>query len=738
MRVGFGSSARRKKPSGYTGGGDPVIAWDAAAYFENFDAIANGTRFVANDTVANYGLGANNPGNLGWDAIAVGGANAARFNPIVHDGMIRQRTSGNYGDFTSPGSYFLKPPGVAVAGDQYLEIELVPSANNSAISFKATDASNQVNARFSSNGGAVSIHAMNAGASVQAFSASPSGSARLIGGLHGAFSTLTRSIEKLTVSIVNGRAYFAREGQPIGDPLGYTFTDPGGSFVGFTTFDTTRPNWITSIRVGSCSTKLRALSAFQFHYSRRLAHIFDEGSAIVPQTGTYQGAAPTRLIWRLIDPETGIEVKPWEYVPLADQTIGGGNYSFYPKVPCGRNGRRAYLIQHAAVDANGVALRGSIAGSNKPFAVVIAGISIGQSNVTKSQTKSGAGVVPLSPGGYMYSKADPPSMVAAGYGHYNLYWDSTAATGAALTNWKFLDMLSAYFNKPVAILSWAIAAQGAANLDPVDGPYAAYLQQHIALSGQAWEFALLGQGEAEFTSQGALWLAQWKVNLTKYLTFNNQYPGFVPPIFITKTGRNPGNAGASQASTLAMRLGQEQLVIDGVPGCVIKDSGHWLGCPMKDSLHYTETISDNGGYEESARRDALSVIKHYSGAGYDGQGPLPLNAVRTGDKVRINLDLNGATSLTARDGTNQNNAGNAAALTGFQISANDFASNLTITSTAIGADYVEFTLSADPGGPVKWRCDPGSDPTVTSWPFGAYADGTQIGMKPKFSALLAA
>lgn len=74
-------------------------------------------------------------------------------------------------------------------------------------------------------------------------------------------------------------------------------------------------------------------------------------------------------------------------------------------------------------------------------------------------------------------------------------------------------------------------------------------------------------------------------------------------------------------------------------------------------------------------------------------GPRPVSATRTGAVIRVTFQMDGAASLTTVGG---------AAPTGFDVSADNFTSLLTVSSVAItGTNTVDITLSADPGQEVS-------------------------------------
>lgn len=57
------------------------------------------------------------------------------------------------------------------------------------------------------------------------------------------------------------------------------------------------------------------------------------------------------------------------------------------------------------------------------------------------------------------------------------------------------------------------------------------------------------------------------------------------------------------------------------------------------------------------------VDKVFNGEAYDGRGPIATSVTRVAAVLTVSFDLNGATSLTTRDGRDQTLTGTATALT---------------------------------------------------------------------------
>lgn len=741
---GAGGSAQATSSAvGPVAGGTPAptpITLATPTYYDAFD-YTDGTRLVAGDPNANAGQVATNPGNLGWTALTTLSANNARFNPIIFGGKITTRSSNNYGEFTEPDTYLLSPGNQS--GDQYIQAGLQPVGSNhrAEVSIKAVDQRNRV--RIMNNDRSqigLTVYA-GAGAGTALVNVGSLSTARKMGGIHGAVRPFSDADEMITAIAVDGKMYLRRgPGFPIGNAAGYSFTDPGGSAFGVPTYNSHHRN-IDFIRVGPAPTLLTITETFNAWYPKVKASsgaAITTGSAAINFSGTYVGTAPARLQWALFDPETGATVKDWAWVPSGSATIGGNAWSVAGlSIPVGLNGRKAYAIGFRPVDASNNADHGSAVVSVKHFYVALNIALIGQSNSGGLTNTRGTGNYPDFPGSATYQKADPPNTTTGiTFNECTSYYLSTT-NGADKCCARMGDMLSTLLNIPVCFEVMAIPATSATNLGPT-GINWSYIQTHHAIAGGAFEALFLWQGENEFISGGSSWLAQWvDTNLPAYLAMSGQPNGTTIPIFFGWTGRNPGSGTATLASTKAMREGQDAFVAyanSQLSNAIALPAFHAVGMKMSDGLHYSNNLTE--GYDEGSRRLALSVMKYLGGSAHDGMGPIATTATRSGAVITIDFDLNGATSLTARNGEDQASSASASALTSWEVSANDFASNLTISSAELVGNQVVLTLSADPGGPVKVRNHYGFQPTVTSWAFGAYADGSYIGSKPIITPLV--
>lgn len=128
-----------------------------------------------------------------------------------------------------------------------------------------------------------------------------------------------------------------------------------------------------------------------------------------------------------------------------------------------------------------------------------------------------------------------------------------------------------------------------------------------------------------------------------------QPAGTVIPLFYTISGRFTGvNAAYTDAMAHTTRVAQYQLE-SSVSDCPLAHS--YASVEMIDEFHYVETKDE--GYNEVARRLGRAYEKVFNGGSYDGRGPIATSVSRSGAVLTVSFDLDGAASLTTRDGRDQ-------------------------------------------------------------------------------------
>lgn len=747
------------RPSG--GGGEPAITMADPLFFEDFAGVADGTRLYGPevDPNTNAGLVATNPGSLNWDAVRTGAANLSRFSPIVFGGEIRQRTANTNGS-TLANSYIIAPP-VLAPTDHYVQWEM--DCRNTALQrlvvIKGTDENNSLEMRHvpAANGlAAIAFDRIVGGVESSVFSVSPNVSAIKIGGLQARYRALDTR-ETLTAIVCNGRVYFRRAGGvQLGLEAGYALGAVTGNRFGLSTRGD-RPDRIDNLKMGNSELAITMNTNHRPWVPKVRASSSDpitSGTGTEVFSGSVLRTQPTRLQWALRDPVTGALVKDWALVPLADQTITASTWAATIRgIPCGLNGRNAYLVGVRPVGADNVAVDELAIFSPKHFYVALNIGLIGQSNAGQLILAQTTGAYsPTFAGALTYTRADPPSLAQGQYPELTNFYDPLDNTENRCLA-RLGDDLSTFWNVPVAFEVLAIAARGAGVLGPIDGstglPHPsndwAYIQTHHAFAGGAYDALILSQGENETVSQGAEWEVRWQANISAYRdpSMSGQPAGTVIPVFYGITGHtydNP-NVVANTASTIARNLGQANLQ-NSVSDCIL--AYHHEGAARKfdeaPAVHF-ERNAVSRGIGDLARRLSRSIRRYYGVTVESGVGPLATGATRSGAVVTVTYNLNGAASLAARSAADSGIAGDPNVLTSWQASTDNFATLLTISSAVLTGSTVVITLAADPGGPVRVRnmsCNGAADPVTNgaSYPHGLYADGSYIGSLPVHVPLL--
>ncbi len=314
-------------------------------------------------------------------------------------------------------------------------------------------------------------------------------------------------------------------------------------------------------------------------------------------------------------------------------------------------------------------------------------------------------------------------------------------------------VLSDAFGLTVGVCGGGIGSQPASALrktaptggpftDPYNGgiPATPYqlLTNHLVAAGAVGCIAgiFYDQGEAEGDATGSnISTADYTTNVSGiFADLRADFAGGRNVLgLMTITGRSTATVGANQnANWSAVRATQKALTAT-IPNCII--GHHNVGILMSDTVHYAGAVN---GKTEKHRRNGRSIVFATLGTGYGGSGPETLTASRSGAVITIPITANGATSYEVLSGLDGTTAGNASALTSWEVSADDFATTLTISSAVLSGTNIVITLSADPGGPVKVRNHWGKNPTITSVPFAVYPDGFKIAVEPLVIPLTAA
>lgn len=718
-----------------SGGGAAPVTLRTPTYSENFNSYADGARLIAGDPNVDTGFINANPGDAGWTAIkrvADGGGNA-RFNQIVWQGRVVRRTTNS-----SEASNYLITPNVSVTGLPTVSagLKAINSTTWTSMVLRASAEEDLFRVTIEGPNTIIKIDRVAATTPTNIIGLTRGASARRIGGGNGAFTNFNQTNDRVTCIMyndgTNNKAILRRaNGHTLGTATGYTFTDIAGGLFGFIARGTQNTDGADFIEAQPTGTVLTVTETFDLFkpcilgaggYTRGASYTF---------AGLYFNGAPSKIQWALFDPETDTVVKDWALVPSGDATIGSGAWSVNIIVPWGLNGRKAYCIGFRPVDGSNVADPLAAVISNREFSPTIGIVGIGQSNPDFLASNSVTGSYTNFPGGYRYSKAAPPATTGT-KADVAKYYENTNATAINDRMAGGLDILTAYFNGPVSYSSIAVSGSTADGLAP-GGVNWSYITTHAANSGP-FEYIYLGQGESDSVSVGvaSLWSSRWISYIPGYRALSQQPGGTIIPVFLNLLGRVGTDIPAGREVHR-----QQDLFLAAMASDNVYLSQHYVGCLMVDGSHFVEQSGGIGDHEVG-RRLGLSIRNYASGTGYNGVGPLFGTPVRSGATITIPITLNGATSLEARNGQDQSLTADPNVLKSWDVSSDDFATLLPINSAVLSGSNVVITLSAAPGVPVKVRNHANgavATEDITSWVFGAYADGTYIGAKPIFTPL---
>ena len=301
-------------------------------------------------------------------------------------------------------------------------------------------------------------------------------------------------------------------------------------------------------------------------------------------------------------------------------------------------------------------------------------------------------------------------------------------------------VMSDKFGIPWGAVGGGVGSRDAESLKPgglvssqdYDGSYITHWQsltKQITVAGAIGRMVALvyDQGEAESEGTGVLDTTTFVADLTlMFDTFKSDLnAGRNSPTLITLTGRESTGVGTGQQDNNwpKIRAAEKNLSLTYTRGMV---GHHNNGVTMGDTIHYGSGA--NGGLQK-ARRAALTLAYHLTGTGWPGYGPRMLTGTRSGAVITVPITANGAKSFEAINGETAG-AGSASALTGWEVSADNFATLLTITSAVLSGSNVVVTLAATPSGAVKVRNHGHRNPNTTSIVNGVYSDGTRIAAEP--------
>lgn len=546
---------------------------------------------------------------------------------------------------------------------------------------------------------------------------------------------------------LNGRLNYTRTG------IDASTASTWGGIYGFSTANGPLAN-IDDVVARTLSNRLTVANFpqefYASEYTGNATSATDFTGANVALSGTYltSGTIPTALQYRVISTNAAYLAPSYATAPTytvvqdwadcTDETFTSGNWTANARLPVGgpfyvevRMRNDTSVTAQTANDTT-VGGMGLIYGqSNAAFAV--------QSGITNRL------FVPD-----LADTAADSAIISSSRANYvrNVYTAARAAAG----------IISAGLGIPFAVNGGGVGSQpavalnpsntnGAKFTDPIDGgtdsPWN-LLKGKLADNGKTdlgkAAFMAYIQGEAEIDGTATF------TPTTDYLApVNEIISGFRSELamsptayfYMTATGRVLTTTDAARDAK-ANLVRETQLGFHDPANNVIF-AGSLAGIQMNDGFHYNPATQ--WGLEEIGKRIGLSVLFHQFGIGtHDGRGPRLLSAERANEVIDLPITAPGATAFGAFNGTAPATAASATALTGYQVSADDFANLLTISSTQLvektpGQWVVRITLSANPGGPVKVRSFYGKQPDITSWVYGTYTGFSRIALEPLYVPL---
>lgn len=425
-------------------------------------------------------------------------------------------------------------------------------------------------------------------------------------------------------------------------------------------------------------------------------------------SGTYAGALPSAVQIKIVNSLDASTEQDW--TALTSATISGGTWSGTLSVPQG--GWYNFLAR--SVDAGGAEIVAS-SQSTAAWAVGVLIACLGQSNMAKMSAVS----------------STPPTADARTRRHTASGWSAVVGNGSI----RLANLLEAEANLPIGLLDYAMSGTGlhadyggAGNwMDLTAGkPYPLFATGLTAVGGDC-EFVLWHQGESD--ALNSISKATYKADMdTLYARIR------------TATGRSTStlkfgcailgtnsDAGTTAASTDAIRQAQLEWVRD-TTGAFF--AGASVDIARTDAFHWAAA-----GYERMARRYTQALLAQIGVVSGGSNGPYIASVTRESGSaiVVVSVAQSTGSGLTEADGSTDGGS-----VTGFEVSNDDFATALTVSSTAFSGNTVRLTLSAVPTGTVKVRYQYGKTPTVTNAVYDnttPQSDSIGLPLQPSFGSL---
>lgn len=441
---------------------------------------------------------------------------------------------------------------------------------------------------------------------------------------------------------------------------------------------------------------------------------------LVTLTGTTTGT-PTALQTRVISAVDNSEIVPW--TTNATAVFGSGTFSVSVFEPIGNLTTRArYITQVRPIeDVNGW-------GNYHAHAIGPVFVLYGQSNSALRDAYSGGGTETESPNAYVV-------------------YNSNAGKNGSVDPWSRGNESSSGLHMYSKVMAERLGAPcgvicGGQGSQPIESlkPGGSFLQTTVwspSVALNLWDTLKAAcnkvgatgyvrlmdwtQGEAEAGGAADPNVPVYQSDFVDLAAaFRTDLAiGPTAPLAISVIGRFVGTPTYSDAQTnRGWSMMRENL--SGLPSLVsnCEVSSSLMHLPLSDEIHLSGV-----GFREINRRDAQTAAKLLGVSTYDGRGPIITGGTRSGAVITMAVNLNGAASIAG------------SSVTGFDVSADNFATLLTVSDVSVSGSNVVITLAADPGAAVKVRSYWGYNPDQSSVITGTYSDGTTIQAEPIYNPI---
>lgn len=445
-------------------------------------------------------------------------------------------------------------------------------------------------------------------------------------------------------------------------------------------------------------TPLKMLVMNHARYASRTT--FTSGKGNIWVSGDYRGT-PTRWAYRVMAASNGATgltlVQDYRDVTA---TLSSGTFRYVAEIPQGG----PYIIETAMTDSDGIT---SVVGS-KRVGCGLNGIGNGQSNSVKmgDSVNGKLSVFNRSVPSQAYVGNNP-----AGVPAYEL-------TGMGTEEYTFScnvecsRIIADATGTPCLTLSTGVPGSGIAYLE-TDAVFADTFGKTRDLIDGVVDYAIWdhGEGDRDGVDAPTYYFDKLESIYLKSVSRSGN-PNLL--FVISPIGRfsstNPPNGNTTWARvdnySRIIKLAYDQLIAK-YPGKVMYGASK-LGIlhGTNDAYHYLPE-----GYMETCRRLGRTIAKAMGKNVPDGRGPLPIGLSRSGATLTIDMDMNGAATLTdliEKSTVSDNQRGTPAlsgALYGYEFSSDGFQTLLPIASIAPNSarNKLIVQLQADPGKQVQGR-----------------------------------